>query len=226
MPITEDPKIYHIAHTDRLASIITEGYIWSHAEVEKRNLPGTDIGMAGVKQRRLTKPMRHSAGNAMLGECVPFHFCPQSLMLYTIHQNSLTQQNPELEYEGGQELVVHLEADLNGVVIEANKSGVGWAFTDQHALMSDEFFTDLTDLQMLDWEALYAHEPSAPRIGTDRFRSGRQAEFLIHRLFPWRLVERIGTMNENICDKIENTLRRLDPIHQPEVIVEPSWYCS
>jgi len=43
-----------------------------------------------------------------VGDCVPFYFCPRSVMLYLIYQGN----HPDLQYHGGQDLVLHLEADL------------------------------------------------------------------------------------------------------------------
>ena len=34
--VPTEPKIYHIVHVDRLASIISDGYLWSDAEARKR----------------------------------------------------------------------------------------------------------------------------------------------------------------------------------------------
>ena len=52
--ILNDPKVYHILHVDRLASVIADGVLWSDAEMmnrQNRNT-GTTIGMNKIKQRR------------------------------------------------------------------------------------------------------------------------------------------------------------------------------
>jgi hypothetical protein len=55
MPRPERPKIYHIAHVDRLASIVADGYLFSDAAISVREGgAGTTIGMGRIKQRRLT----------------------------------------------------------------------------------------------------------------------------------------------------------------------------
>ena len=38
MLVPPRPKIYHIVHVDRLESIIADGYLWSDAEVRKREI--------------------------------------------------------------------------------------------------------------------------------------------------------------------------------------------
>jgi len=52
--IPDEPKIYHIVHVDRLASIIAGG-LWCDAEVVRRASQGTTIGMNAIKQRRLNE---------------------------------------------------------------------------------------------------------------------------------------------------------------------------
>ena len=84
MPPPTEPKIYHIVHVDRLASIVTDGALWSEAVLQRRARSGTTIGMGTIKQRRLTTPVKCRPG-LNVGDCVPFYFCPRSVMLYMIH---------------------------------------------------------------------------------------------------------------------------------------------
>ena len=53
MPVPAQPKIYHIVHVDRLASIIADGCLWSDAMMDQRQGVGTTIGMGSIKARRL-----------------------------------------------------------------------------------------------------------------------------------------------------------------------------
>ena len=99
MPVPAQPKIYHIAHVDRLPHIITAGYLYSDAHMQMQQGMGTTIGMSTIKARRLTLGLSsHPA--LRVGDCVPFYFCPRSVMLYlfyqsvistTAHSNNLTQ---------------------------------------------------------------------------------------------------------------------------------------
>lgn len=111
------PKIYHIVHVDRLPSIITDGYIWCDAEISRRTSPGTTIGMSAIKQRRMKLPLSSHPG-LHVGECVPFYFCPRSVMLYMIHQAN----HPDLTYRDGQGPIVHLMADLHETVAWARQN--------------------------------------------------------------------------------------------------------
>ena len=105
------PKIYHIAHIDRLPSIIADGFLWSDSVVARRSKPGTTIGMSGIKTRRLNSGIRCHPG-LHVGDCVPFYFCSRSVMLFLIYQAN----HPELNDRGGQEPILHLEADLHAAV--------------------------------------------------------------------------------------------------------------
>ena len=124
MPPTAHPKIYHIAHVDRLPSIVADGCLWCDAEMARRPRPGTTIGMVGIKRRRMTAPLTSRPG-LHVGDCVPFYFCPRSVMLYVIHKGNL----PNLAYRGGQGSILHLEADLRQTLDWADRNKRRWAFT-------------------------------------------------------------------------------------------------
>ena len=47
------PKIYHIVHVDRIASIIKDGNLWCDAIMAVGTKAGTAIGMTTIKERRL-----------------------------------------------------------------------------------------------------------------------------------------------------------------------------
>ncbi|MEO1020180.1 MAG: DUF4433 domain-containing protein, partial [Pseudomonadota bacterium] len=97
MAVPAAPKLYHIVHVDRLASIVDDGELWCDAEVLARSSPGSTIGMSSIKHRRLTQNTLESHPDLFVGQCVPFYFCPRSVMLYLIYK----QNHPELAYRGG-----------------------------------------------------------------------------------------------------------------------------
>lgn len=110
MPVPTQPKIYHIVHFDNLASIVRDYCLWSDSVMAQRQ-GGTVIGMGSIKQRRLSLPVSCHNG-VYVGDFVPFYFCPRSIMLFVIHRAN----HPDLAYQGGQQPIVHLEADLHQVV--------------------------------------------------------------------------------------------------------------
>ena len=211
MTVPKKPKIYHIAHADRLPSIITDGYLWCDWIARQHGSAGTTTGMNDIKDRRLRLPLNSHRG-LRVGDCVPFYFCPRSVMLYLLHRGN----HENLSYRGGQAPIVHLEADLYDVVAWANTANRKWAFTTSNARSS--YFNDyssLDDLDKIDWNAVNANNWRG-------VREKKQAEFLIEHSFPWTLVERIGVLSQSIQGKVQATLR--SAAHRPPVAVLRNWY--
>lgn len=205
------PKIYHIVHADRLASISANG-LWCDAEVIRRAPPGTTIGMSAIKQRRLTELTLTSHPGLYVGECVPFYFCPRSIMLYLIYQGN----HPDLHYRGGQGPIIHLELDLRQTVEWADAQGLRWAFTLGNA--GSRYFEDRNDLNQLgeiDWNAVAARNWSA-------CKEGKQAEFLIEHRCPWELITRIGVVSRTTYDQVRTVQQGV--VHKPIVEIRPEWY--
>lgn len=210
--VPPQPKIYHIVHVDRLPSIVADGLLWCDAEIVRRAPPGTTIGMNGIKQRRLTELRLSSHPDLHVGDCVPFYFCPRSVMLYLIYQGN----HPEMAYRGGQGPVVHFEADLSAVVAWASAQAVRWAFTLSNA--GSYFFEDRNDLARLNeinWPAVQARDWRA-------HKEGKQAEFLLEQRFPWHLIERIGVHSAAVHRQVVNALPAHG--HRPPVEVRRDWY--
>jgi hypothetical protein len=212
MAVPAQPKVYHIVHVDRLASIAADGCLWCDAEIARRAPGGTTIGMTGIKQRRLTELTLSSHPDLHVGDCVPFYFCPRSVMLYLIYKAN----DPELTYRGGQGPIVHLEADLHTVVAWANHHGRRWAFTLSNA--GSRFFEDrcdLAELDQIDWNAVQARY-------WQQCQEGKQAEFLLQHTFPWLLVERIGVHSRAIYQQVTHALPANG--HRPPVEIRADWY--
>ena len=118
------PHIYHITHVDNLSSIIEDGGLWSDVAMITRGRSIASIGMSTIKQRRLKLPVKCHPQDCV-GDYVPFYYCPRSIMLYLIHRAN----HPDLTYFGGQESIVHLEAELLKTVEWAQGEGNRWVFT-------------------------------------------------------------------------------------------------
>lgn len=212
------PKIYHIVHVDRLPSIIASNGLFCDGVMAAHAGLGTVIGMSGIKKRRLEELTLASHDGLHVGECVPFYFCPRSIMLYLLYQAN----HPELTYRGGQSPIVHLEADLYAAVAWSEQQNRRWAFTLSNA--GAYYFEDRTNLAQLgevNWEAVQTNRWSGN--GIDRsIKEGKQAEFLLERDFPWHLVERIGVYSRPMYQQVMNSLP--DDGHRPAVEIKPEWY--
>ena len=217
MPVPAEPKIYHIVHVDRLPSIIAEDSLWCDAKMAGCNETGTTIGMNIIKQHRLTKTL-DSHPNLHVGDCVPFYFCPRSVMLYVIYRRN----HLELSFHGGQDPIVHLEAGLRRTVAWANREKLRWAFTTSNA--GSQFFDDYCDLDQLDeiyWDAVQANKWSGNEIHAS-IMERKQAEFLIERRFPWELILRIGVWSKPVYYQAMAALG--SAAHKPLVEIRQEWY--
>ena len=211
MPMPSRPKIYHIVHVDRLASIIADGFLWCDAEMQRKSRQGTSIGMSTIKERRLRNRLNSRPG-LCVGGCVPFYFCPRSVMLYVIDK----KDHKELSYRGGQEPIVHLEADVQHVVDWAERNERRWAFTLSNA--GAIYFKDrckLAQLHEINWEAVQARD-------WRDCKEGKQAEFLVESSFSWSLVQCIGVCSEQTLRQAQDALNT--SMHQPAVQLKKGWY--
>lgn len=212
------PKIYHILHVDRLPSVLNDGMLWSDADVQRRACGGTTIGMTSIKQRRLVENRLASHPALTVGGCVPFYFCPRSIMLYLLHQAN----HPELTYRGGQAPIIHLEADLHAAVAWAKAEGRRWAFTLSNA--GSRYFEDRADLAHLgeiNWPAVATNRWSGQGVDPS-IKEGKQAEFLVEERFPWSLFERIGVLSPGVYRQVSGLLNGQD--HRPKLEIQRDWY--
>ena len=211
MTVPAEPGIYHIVHVDRLASIVADGKLWCDAESAERVASGPMIGIDEIKQRRLA-PCLDSHPDLRVGDCVPFYFCPRSVMLFVISKRN----HPSLAYRGGQAPIVHFVADLRETVAWAEEHGRRWAFTLSNA--GSTYFEDRCDLARLgevDWAAVKATQWQG-------CKEAKQAEFLIERSFPRELVREIGVYAPALGARVERVLP--GALHRPPVRVLRCWY--
>jgi hypothetical protein len=218
MPVPDELKIYHIVHVDRLASIIADGGLLCDAEIVQRAAPGTCIGMGSIKERRLNELTLSSHPGLFVGGCVPFYFCPRSVMLYLIYQGN----HSELTYRGGQGPIVHLEASLHDAVEWAEEQDKRWAFTLSNA--GSRYFEDRCDLDQLseiNWDAVQTTKWAGNGVPRS-VKEGKQAEFLIEEFFPWGLVTRIGVKSMAVHNQVRTAFGTT--AHKPAVEILDKWY--
>lgn len=135
-------------------------------------------------------------------------------MLYLLYMGN----HPDLTYRGGQSPIVHLEMDLHSVAEWADRKHLRWAFTLSNA--GSNYFEDrnnLADLNQINWKAVRATD-----WRDDAIQDGKQAEFLVEREVPWKLVERIGTESKATAQMALRAIQ--DAHHQPLVEIKKDWY--
>jgi hypothetical protein len=208
------PRIYHITHVDNLLRIAADGVLWSDAAMVGRGGPAASIGMSTIKRRRLYELRVKCHPDTFVGEYVPFYFCPRSIMLYLIYMAN----HPELTYLGGQGPIVHLEADLIEAVAWADAQARRWAFSLSNAgARYAEFRNSLDDLGDVDWEAVANRDFRSSEV-----KEGKQAEFLMHEIFPLGLVRRVGVQSEMVAEQATTALAGTP--QSPPVAVRSEWY--
>lgn len=202
------PCIYHITHVSNLPAIVASGGLLSDRAMRSRGGPTADIGMDTIKLRRMRLPVTCHPGD-QVGDYVPFYFCPRSIMLYVIY----CKNHPSLTYRGGQEPIVHLEADLHAVVDWASRAERRWAFSLTNAGAAyTEFRSSLDRLVDVDWSAVTSIDFRSQQV-----RAGKQAEFLVHEDFPWHLIRRIGAASLDVAQQARAAISTTT--HQPPILV-------
>jgi hypothetical protein len=216
--VPDEPKIFHIVHVDKLASIVSDGYLWCDAEMVRRGCTGSVIGIPAIKRRRLTELTLRSHPGLYVGQCVPFYFCVRSVMLYLLHRAN----QPDLNYRGGQGAILHLQADLKSTVNWAQSNHKRWAFTLGNA--GAVYFEDrshLGSLNELDWQSIASNFWGGARVDKS-VKERKQAEFLVEGCFPWTLVQRIVVQNHRTYQLVLSILSGV--AHLPTVEIKPDWY--
>jgi hypothetical protein len=204
-------RIFHITHVNNLPAILSQGGLWCDKECAGQGVAPVNIAYADLKAARATTRVP-VCERGTLADYVPFYFAPRSPMLYVIHKGGVAG------YTAGQEPVVHLVVDLESL----RERGLPFAFTDGHAAIPfSQFFEDWKDLSRIDWALMQGRYWNNTEEDGDRKRR-RQAEFLVHRFFPWERVQEIGVCTQAIKEQTERLLARSS--HKPPVNVVPGWY--
>ncbi len=134
-------------------------------------------------------------------------------MLFAIHSGQVE------EYAGGQQEVIHLQAEAEQVAAH----GYPFVFADGHADMVplSTFYDDLADLNCIDWGVMTSRYWSDTVQNPDRKRR-RQAEFLVHGIVPWSLFQEVGVANARAEQQVAAILATAH--HRPAVRVHREWY--
>ena len=130
--------------------------------------------------------------------------------------------DPDFTYHGGQQPIVHLEADFQKTVQWAEANGKRWALTLSNA--GSFYFEDRRELSQLceiNWDAVGAMWWSGRGI-PDTVKEGKQAEFLVEECFPWELVDRIGVYSNAIANRVDQALTGVS--HRPIIETKRDWY--
>ena len=210
MPAPIPTPIYHITHWRNLPGILASSGLFSCAALKKHKIHYHDLANEDVQDKRTRTRVPRASGGT-LHDYIPFYFAPRSPMLYVINQGG--PQYPEKQVP-----IIHLVSHAQAVYL-AKRPAV---FTNGHAIMAlSDFFTDLANLDRIDWEVMASRwwNDTAKHPGRKR---RRQAEFLVHYHLPWPLVTEIAVFNPTVAREVLKALR--DAPHKPPVVVRRDWY--
>ena len=178
---------------------MADDVLWSDRERVRQNLNCQVVGMNEIKRRRLQELEVTTHRGTKVGDYVPFYFCPRSVMLFLLHRGN----HVDLAYRGGQEPIVHLEADLQAVLSWAASNNRWWAFSKGNAgARYAQFYGEADKLSELNWGAIGATDWQDPFV-----KEAKQAEFLVYESFPWTLVERIGVIDDRRAAEVRRLFR-------------------
>jgi hypothetical protein len=207
-------KLYHITHVDNLAAMAAATYIYSDAKRIALGLETNVVGMSKIKKRRLNEIEVACHAGTMVGQYVPFYYCPRSVMLYILHKGN----HPDLDYTEGQDPIVHLQVDLEECLDWAQANDVRWAISPVNAgARYADFYKTRAQLDEIDWIAVANRDFRSPAV-----KEKKQAEFLVYGALPWSLVEHIGVFDAKIGKLARSGVGRTGP--RPTIRVENSWY--
>jgi ssDNA thymidine ADP-ribosyltransferase, DarT len=219
-PPPNPTDVFHITAIKNLPDIATAKGLVCKKTLDGNSAAYQSIAYANLQNRRASKVVR---AQQTLHEFVPFTFAPRSPMLSAIHNGNVQGFN------GTQNDIAHLVSDAQ----TAANASLDFLISDFHAVVAyATFYSALSDLDKIDWALFF----EAPRIGgysrwwfsdanKQRYlkrSETRQAEFLVHGMFPLTLIREIGVANDSIASKVTQDLQRVG--WQVPVRARPEWY--
>ncbi|WP_350306598.1 type II toxin-antitoxin system toxin DNA ADP-ribosyl transferase DarT [Photorhabdus viridis] len=207
----EKALIWRVVHRDNIPWILDNGLHCGNSPVQAENW--VNIGNPELISKRASHPVLVGTGG-VLHDYVPFYFTPFSPMLMNILSGrGGIKQRPNDE-------IVILVSSLHKVAAQ----NVRFVFTDSHAYYNwSNFYTDLTDLNHVDWRILqerdFKRDPEDP-AKFERY----QAEALIHQHCPIALLKGMVCYTDAVKLQLEGWLTQRN-ITMP-VYARERWYFS
>jgi len=208
----EPTPIFRLIHIDNLAVYLSRGALNAPNHTPQDGLVYRTIHREDIQEAR--RVLQVQAGpRGTVHDYVPFHFGPRSVMLYQLSTGWVPG------YGEGQEPLIHVVSHCQQVAA----AGLGFAFSDGHGLARfTAWYEDLADLDKVDWDAVYARLWRDTPDDMDRQRR-KQAEFLVYRSMPWKLVVEVGVFSDAARQRAEAILSSHGQGSLP-VRVKPEWY--
>ena len=222
MPMPNPVRLFHITAIGNLASICAQRALVSKNTIAQQ--PGAYINIAhqGAQGARAVRLVPNPPGGN-IHDYVPFYYAPRSPMLFTINRGNVQGCNLT------QTDIVHFETSVANVLLH----GEPFVIYDRNATLAySSAYTQLADLQNIAWDLItenpqldgfckfWKSDPSNQRY-VDRMEK-RMAEFLVRSHVPLTAITRIGVLNQQKQQQVQQILQS-HQIHIP-VVVMPAWY--
>ncbi|MBI2856758.1 MAG: DUF4433 domain-containing protein [Chloroflexi bacterium] len=212
MPPVPTP-IFRMIHLDNLGVCLSRGGCHSPNHEPQDGLTYRAIHNIEIQGIRHVSKVE-CGPKGVVHDYVPFYFGYLSPMLLQLKTGRVPG------YCEGQEPLIYLVSTAQAVA----ESGIGFVFSDGHGIARfTDWYDDLRDLDKVDWDMVYQRYWKDDANDGDRQRR-KQAEFLVHKFFPWNLVEQIAVVNTNVKGQVEQVLAGFLQSRQPVVAVRPAWY--
>lgn len=206
----ERARIFRITHIENVPWILEHGVHCFNSRCRDPNF--REIGNPDLIRKRTQRRVPVPPGGA-LSDYVPFYFTPYSPMLLNIKTG----------YNGLKRTPMSDIAILVSSLRKVAEAGLKFVFTDRHAyVMAANFFTDLQDLNRVDWNILQRRDFDK-RDPDDPGKCERyQAEALIQDVLPVSVVTGIVCYGSTQETRLREEIERLSL--QTQVAARPGWY--
>jgi ssDNA thymidine ADP-ribosyltransferase, DarT len=215
-------RIFHITAICNLASIAKSKRLYANTQLQKKKIGYGNIAYQGAQGKRAVKMVARPPGG-VIHDYVPFYFAPRSPMLFTINRGNV----PDCPHR--QPDIVHFVTTVEAVAA----TDLPYVFYDYNATLGiSTCYSEVNDLGKINWELF--HEP--PRMdGYCKYwnsvldnpkyvlrQETRQAEFLIHKSVPLKLITMVGAYNEAKAAEVCQIFDEAE-VNLP-VEARPNWY--
>jgi hypothetical protein len=213
MAVPTPTPILRFLHIDNLAVVLQRGGLHAPNHTPEDGLVYRTIHNTEIQQERAIRKVAVGP-RGVIHDYVSFYFGPLSPMLLQLKTGRVAG------YTEGQEPLVYLATTVQAV----SQSGAGFVFTDGHGIAAfTSWFSDLVDLDKVDWDVVYLQYWKDTIEDMDRQRR-KQAEFLVHQFCDWSLIQQICVLNTNMKTRVEHIVGQFDTGLCRPVIVRPQWY--
>jgi ssDNA thymidine ADP-ribosyltransferase, DarT len=207
----EKALIWRIVHRDNLPWILDNGLYCGNST--HRSESWVHIGNPELTTKRAAHPVPIKPGG-YLNDYVPFYFTPFSVMMKNIHSGWAG-----VKRRANEEIVI-----LVSSLPRLQEQGIPYIYTDSHAYyMWSNYYTDLADLNRIDWPILQARDFKRDLDDPTKFER-YQAEALVFKHCPISALLGIICYTDTVKLQLDNWLaqRQLQlPVH-----TRTDWYFS